>query len=110
MDELSRRELERKKQDLLDEQAEVDWEREMADRKEDIKNGLSVTQEKNNEAMDALKAASESAKNYFDKLAGTQSNSQIVNNNSDTRNIQIIQNALNDQQMVDKMLAAIHDK
>lgn len=110
LDELSRRELERKRQDLLDEQAEVDWERQMTDKKAAIQSGLSETQEKNNEAMNALRAASESAKSYFDKLAGTQSNSQIVNNNSDTRNIQIVQNALNDQQMVNKLLKAIYDQ
>ena len=110
LDDLSRRELERKRQDLLDEQAEVDWERQMEDKKESIQNGLSATQSKNDEAIEALQAAAESAKNYFDQLAGTQSNAQIVTNNSDTRNIQIIQNALNDQQMVDKMLAAIYSK
>ena len=110
LDSLSRRELERKKQDLLNEQAQIDWERKMADKKSSITDSLNASNAKTDKAMEALKAAADSAKNYFDKLSGSQSNAQIVNNNSDTRNIKIIQNALSNNQMVDKLLKAIYSK
>lgn len=110
LDGLSRRELERKKQDLLNEQAEIDWQRKMSDKKSSITDRLNASNAKTDKAMEALKAAAESAKNYFDKLSGSQSNAQIVNNNSDTRNIKIIQNALSNNQMVDKLLKAIYSK
>ena len=110
LDNLSRRELERKKQDLLNEQAQIDWERKMADKKSSITDSLNASNAKTDKAMEALKAAADSAKNYFDKLSGSQSNAQIVNNNSDTRNIKIIQNALSNNQMVNKLLKAIYSK
>ena len=110
LDSLSRRELERKKQDLLNEQAQIDWERKMSDKKSSITDRLNASNAKTDKAMEALKAAADSAKNYFDKLSGSQSNAQIVNNNSDTRNIKIIQNALSNNQMVDKLLKAIYSK
>lgn len=110
LDKLSRRELERKRQDLLNEQAEVNWERMMSDKKDKIESDYSKQSQSYDKATKALQQAAESAKNYFSKLAGTQTNSQIVNNNSDTRNIQIIANALSNQQMLDKLLNAIYSK
>ncbi len=110
LDSLSRRELERKRQDLLNEQAEVDWQRKMLNKKSSITDSLNASNAKTNKAMEALRSAADSAKNYFDKLSKNQSNTQIVNNNSDTRNIQIIQNALSDQQMYNKIMKAIYSK
>lgn len=110
MDALSRRELERKKQNLLNEQAEINWERKMSDKKSSITDRLNASNAKTEKAMEALRAAAESAKNYFDRLSGSQSNAQIVNNNTDTRNIKIIQNALSDQQIMNKLLKALYSK
>lgn len=107
---LDRRELERKRQDLLNEQAEINWERSMQDKKDKIESDYSKQEQSYSSAMEALQQAAESAKNYFSKLAGTQTSSQIVNNNSDTRNIQIIANALSNQQMLDKLLNALYSK
>ena len=110
LDSLSRRELERRRQDLLNEQSDIYWERMMSDKKDKIESDYSKQSQSYDKATKALQRAAESAKNYFSKLAGTQTNSQIVNNNSDTRNIQIIQNALSNQQMLDKLLNAIYSK
>lgn len=110
LDSLSRRELERRRQDLLNEQSDIYWERMMSDKKDKIESDYSKQSQSYDKATKALQEAAESAKNYFSKLAGTQTNSQIVNNNSDTRNIQIIQNALSNQQMLDKLLNAIYSK
>lgn len=110
LDSLSRRELERRRQDLLNEQSDIYWERMMSDKKDRIESDYSKQSQSYDKATKALQRAAESAKNYFSKLAGTQTNSQIVNNNSDTRNIQIIANALSNQQMLDKLLNAIYSK
>lgn len=110
LDSLSRRELERRRQDLLNEQSDIYWERMMSDKKDKIESDYSKQSQSYDKATKALQRAAESAKNYFSKLAGTQTNSQIVNNNSDTRNIQIIANALSNQQMLDKLLNAIYSK
>ena len=110
LDSLSRRELERRRQDLLNEQSDIYWERMMSDKKDKIESDYSKQSQSYDKATKALQEAAESAKNYFSRLAGTQTNSQIVNNNSDTRNIQIIANALSNQQMLDKLLNAIYSK
>lgn len=107
---LDRRELERKRQNLLNEQTQVEWERMMSDRKNSIQNGYDSQKDSYSQAIDSLQRAAISAENYFSRLAGTQTSSQIVNNNSDTRNIQIIANALSDQQMLDKLLNALYSK
>ena len=110
LDELSRRELERKRQDLLNEQTQINWERSMEAKKNKLESDYNQKEQSYNSAIDALEQAADSAKNYFDKLSKVQNSSQIVNNNSDTRNIQIIQNALSNQQIVDKLLKAIYSK
>lgn len=111
LDELSRRELLRRKQDLLDEQAETKWQRMMSDKKDKLQSNYDSYKNSSDSMIDALQRAANSAADYFDTLkSGYKTNSYIVNNNSDTRNIQIIQNALSNQQMVDKLLKAIYSK
>lgn len=111
LDTLSRRELERKRQDLLNEQAEVKWQRMMSDKKDKLQSDYDSYKNNSDSMIDALQRAANSAADYFDTLKnGYKTNSYIVNNNSDTRNIQIIQNALSNQQVVDKLLKAIYSK
>lgn len=111
LDELSRRELLRRKQDLLNEQAETKWQRMMSDKKDKLQSNYDSYKNNSDSMIDALQRAANSAADYFDTLkSGYKTNSYIVNNNSDTRNIQIIQNALSNQQMVDKLLKAIYSK
>lgn len=111
LDELSRRELMRRKQELLNEQAETKWQRMMSDKKDKLQSNYDSYKNNSDSMIDALQRAANSAADYFDTLkSGYKTNSYIVNNNSDTRNIQIIQNALSNQQMVDKLLKAIYSK
>lgn len=111
LDELSRRELMRRKQELLNEQAETKWQRMMSDKKDKLQSSYDSYKNSSDSMIDALQRAANSAADYFDTLkSGYKTNSYIVNNNSDTRNIQIIQNALSNQQMVDKLLKAIYSK
>lgn len=111
LDELSRRELMRRKQELLNEQAEIKWQRMMSDKKDKLQSSYDSYKNNSDSMIEALQRAANSAADYFDTLKnGYKTNSYIVNNNSDTRNIQIIQNALSNQQMVDKLLKAIYSK
>lgn len=111
LDELSRRELMRRKQELLNERAEIKWQRMMSDKKDKLQSSYDSYKNNSDSMIDALQRAANSAADYFDTLKnGYKTNSYIVNNNSDTRNIQIIQNALSNQQMVDKLLKAIYSK
>lgn len=111
LDELSRRELMRRKQELLNEQAEIKWQRMMSDKKDKLQSNYDSYKNNSDSMIEALQRAANSAADYFDTLkSGYKTNSYIVNNNSDTRNIQIIQNALSNQQMVDKLLKAIYSK
>ena len=111
LDELSRRELMRRKQELLNEQAETKWQRMMSDKKDKLQSNYDSYKNNSDSMIDALQRAANSAADYFDTLKnGYKTNSYIVNNNSDTHNIQIIQNALSNQQMVDKLLKAIYSK
>lgn len=111
LDELSRRELMRRKQELLNEHAETKWQRMMSDKKDKLQSNYDSYKNNSDSMIDALQRAANSAADYFDTLKnGYKTNSYIVNNNSDTRNIQIIQNALSNQQMVDKLLKAIYSK
>lgn len=111
LDELSRRELMRRKQELLNEQAETKWQRMMSDKKDKLQSSYDSYKNNSDSMIEALQRAANSAADYFDTLkSGYKTNSYIVNNNSDTRNIQIIQNALSNQQMVDKLLKAIYSK
>lgn len=111
LDELSRRELMRRKQELLNEQAEIKWQRMMSDKKDKLQSSYDSYKNNSDSMIEALQRAANSAADYFDTLkSGYKTNSYIVNNNSDTRNIQIIQNALSNQQMVDKLLKAIYSK
>ena len=111
LDELSRRELERKRQDLLNEQSEIWWQRRASDKKDSLQNGYDSYKSSSDAMVTALQKAANSAADYFDSLKeGAKTNSYIVNNNSDTRNIQIVSNALSNQQMLDKLLNAIYSK
>lgn len=111
LDELSRRELMRRKQELLNEQAEIKWQRMMSDKKDKLQSSYDSYKNNSDSMIEALQRAANSAADYFDTLkSGYKTNSYIVNNNSYTRNIQIIQNALSNQQMVDKLLKAIYSK
>lgn len=103
LDEISRLELERKRDSLLEEQAEINYERQMNLRKEDISARLEAVQAKNNQAIESLQQAQTWAANYFAAQAGTQTTQQIVNNNNQKQNITLVQNALSDQQIMDRL-------
>ena len=108
LDKLSRRELERRKQDILNEQYEVDFTREQEKKKEDIRTNASAAQENLSQKISGLQ---ENLSSFTDRLAlilGSQAASQKVVNNSTNQNIQIVQNALSGDQIIDKIIKALY--
>lgn len=108
LDKLSRRELERRKQDILNEQYEVDFTREQEKKKEDIRTNAATAQENLSQKISGLQ---ENLSSFTDRLAlilGSQTASQKVVNNSTNQNIQIVQNALSGDQIIDKIIKALY--
>ena len=109
LDSLSRYTLEKQLQNLLNEQAEIDFERDIERQKAELTAQAAEAQNQSAEAIAGLQAASAQMSDHMARLAGTQSNSQIVNNNNQQQNISIIQNALTDDQVVDKLMRLLYD-
>ena len=98
MDELARMSLERRKQDILNEQANVSFERMMENQKGMISGTAAAIQNKNAQAIAGLQAAQTQAADRMAYLQGNQSYDQRVKNNSVTQNLTIVQNGMSDDQ------------
>lgn len=98
MDEFARMSLERRKQDILNEQANVSFERMMENQKGMISGTAAAIQNKNAQAIAGLQAAQSQAADRMAYLQGNQSYDQRVKNNSVTQNLTIVQNGMSDDQ------------
>ena len=103
-----RRELLRKKQDILNEQADAKFDRDIEARKAAISAGSQAAQDRSQAVIDRLKASETQLSDRIAYLQGTQSYDQRVQNNSRTINVQIVQNGLSADQtarrIVDKVI------
>lgn len=103
-----RRELLRKKQDILNEQADAEFDRDIEARKAAISAGSQTAQDRSQAVIDRLKASETQLSDRIAYLQGTQSYDQRVQNNSRTINVQIVQNGLSADQtarrIVDKVI------
>lgn len=107
LDKFERLELERKKQDLLNEQAEVDFNRKIESSKNRLQSNMNTAKSKSDAAIQALESNKTLMSDYISKLQGNQSYDQRVSNNTTNQNIQIVQNGLNGDQVVNKLLKAL---
>lgn len=107
LDSLQRLELERKKQDILNDQAEADFERNIANQKITIQNQMTAAQEKTDAALAALQKNQTTLSDYIAKVTGTQTAAQQVAGNSILQNIQIVSNGLNEEQLAKKILKEV---
>mgnify|MGYP002772839688 CR=1 FL=1 len=95
LDDFSRMELEKKKKSLLEEQADMEWERRQADKKESLQSSYDAAVASSNEMIDRLQDAMNYANDLFSSLKnGSQTVSSIVNNNSRNANVSIVNKAL----------------
>ena len=104
LDEFSRSELQRQKQDLLNEQADIDFERNISAQKDSISNRSALAQNKSQQAIDGLNSAKAQFADHIAYLSGSQTYDQRVANNTVNQNIQIVQNSLTTDQLYQRFL------
>ena len=100
MDNFTRHELERRKQDILNEQAETNYSRSIEAQKAAIASGAVVIQDRNAAAIAGLQASQTQAADRIAYVQGNQTYDQRVANNSKVYNIQIMRNGFTDEQLV----------
>ena len=96
--------LYRRRQDLLNEQYEADFQRSIEQQKADIQanaNSISLNAEN---AISNMQNNLSAFVNHLAALTGTQTAAQKIVNNNQQQNIQIVQNALSNDQLVQKLL------
>lgn len=108
LDELSAYELRRRRQELLNEQAEVDYERNITAQKAALSDQYAADRQRTDEAIARLQTANSTAAYYYAQQAGTLSTQQIVTNNNQRQNVTLVQNGTSDQQMLDRLLRALY--
>lgn len=103
MDEFKRNELERRKQDILNEQADVNFERNIEAQKASLSAGSEAVQSRNDAAIAGLNASKTQFADRMAYLQGSQTYDQRVANNTKTQNITIVQNGLSGDQLLDRL-------
>lgn len=103
MDEFARMSLERRKQDILNEQANVSFERMMENRKSMISGTAAAIQNKNAQAIAGLQAAQSQASDRIAYLQGRQTYDQRVSNNPVSVNISLMQNGMTNDQFLKRL-------
>lgn len=104
MTDFERRELQRRKQEILNEQAEMNFERSIENQKAAINGTASSIQTKNAQAISGLQSLQSQFSDRMAAIQGNQTYDQRVSNNSKTVNIQIVQNGMSDDQLLNKLL------
>ena len=103
IDEITRMDLERRKQDILNEQANVSFERMMENQKGMISGTAAAIQNKNAQAIAGLQAAQAQASDRIAYLQGRQTYDQRVSNNPVSVNISLMQNGMTNDQFLKRL-------
>ena len=103
MDEFARMSLERRKQDILNEQANVSFARLMENQKSMISGTAAAIQNKNAQAIAGLQAAQTQASDRIAYLQGRQTYDQRVSNNPVSVNISLMQNGMTNDQFLKRL-------
>lgn len=107
-DEISRSELERKRQDILNEQYEVDYQRQMEQKKADLQEKANDLTNKNTAAIDKLSVSLDNFAYALAKASNSQTVHQVVNHNTKNQNIKFIQQSGLSKQQIDAAVKAIY--
>lgn len=105
--ETSRLSLEQRRQEILNEQAEADYQRRMEQKKLDIQNKANDEIDKNTAAMKNLNTTLENFSYLLAKASGTLSTQQIINNNNVTQNFEAVRGSALTQKQAQQFLKAI---
>lgn len=100
MDDLTIHDLERRRQEILNEQADANYSRSIEAQKAAITSGAVAVQDRNAAAIAGLQASQTQAADRIAYVQGSQTYDQRVANNSKTYNIQIMRNGFTDEQLV----------
>lgn len=100
MDDLTIHDLERRRQDIINEQAEANYSRNIEAQKAAINAGAVVIQDRNAAAIAGLQASKTQAADRIAYVQGSQTYDQRVANNSKVYNIQIVRNGFTDEQLI----------
>lgn len=107
-DELAKESLERRRQEILNEQNELNYQRMLESQKVKIQQEANGKIEKNTAAINKLNTSLDSFAYAVAKAAGTLSNSQIVNHNTKNQNIKVVQSAGLTQKQMEQFIKAIY--
>lgn len=108
LDDISRYELQKRRTELLTEQAEVDYSRSMEDKKANIRTRADAFSTNTDAAIARLNAAIEKGTYAIAKSVGSLTTSQVINHNSTQQNITLMQNSLSDQQLIDRLTKMLY--
>ena len=110
LDEFSRMELEKQLKALRQQKEDTSFERQMADRKTQLQESYNTAVEGSKATIADLQKAMSYANNLFTDLRnGAQSVTSIINNNSKSANVNIVNNALTAGQISQKVIGALMD-
>lgn len=107
LDDFTRHELERRKQDILNEQYDVNYSRNIEAQKAALSSGATAIQDRNAQAIAGLNAMKTQFADRIAYINGSQTYDQRVANNSKSVNVTIVQNGLNGDQVLAKLLKEI---
>lgn len=107
-DELAKESLERRRQELLNEQNEIKYQRMLESQKVKIQQEANGKIDKNTAAIDRLNTSLDGFAYAVAKAAGTLSNSQIVNHNTKNQNIKVVQSAGLTAKQMEQFIKAIY--
>lgn len=107
-DELAKESLERRRQEILNEQNELNYQRMLESQKVKIQQEANGKIDKNTAAIDRLNTSLDGFAYAVAKAAGTLSNSQIVNHNTKNQNIKVVQSAGLTQKQMEQFIKAIY--
>lgn len=100
MDDLTIHDLERRRQEILNEQADANYSRSIEAQKAAITSGAVAVQDRNAAAIAGLQASQTQAADRIAYVQGSQTYDQRVANNSKVYNVQIVRNGFTDEQLV----------
>lgn len=102
-----RYDLERRRQEILNEQYEANHQRAVEIRKANIQSRSEAAQSRTQQAIDGLNAAKSSLADRVAYLSGSQTYDQRVANNSKTVNIQLITNGMTEDQAANRIVQKV---
>ena len=102
-----RYDLERRRQEILNEQHEANYQRAIEIKKANIQSRSDAVQSRTQQAIDGLNAAKSSLADRVTYLSGSQTYDQRVANNSKTVNIQLITNGLTEDQAANRIVQKV---